>query len=234
MQHTVREYEAELDRLRQRILFMGAEVERNFELAIASLRLMDAAVAQGVIEADNEIDELQLELDEWCLRLLARWQPLASDLRFITSTFRLVTDLERTADLAVNVSERVKELCALNETVPTSRNLVHMAELALGQLHDALDAFVSGNVRQAELVTQRDATVDSLYAQLFPELIAQMVGSPERADAAMRQQSIGKSVERIADHATNIAETVIFMVQGKDIRHQHTEAKRGPLPGSRT
>jgi phosphate transport system protein len=98
-----------------------------------------------------------------------------------------------------------------------------MAELALVQLHDSLDSFVSGNVRKAELVTERDATVDSLYAQLFPELIAQMIREPQRVEAAQRLQSIGKCIERIADHATNIAETVIFMVQGKDIRHGHSE-----------
>lgn len=220
MLHTDREYEAELSRLRERILFMGAEVERQFELSIQALRNMDPALSQKVIDADAQIDQLQLEIDEYCLRVLARRQPLASDLRFITSTLRLVIDLERTADLSVNVAERVSELCREVSALPTSRNLTHMAELALGQLHDALDAFVSKNVRQAELVTERDANVDSLYAQLFPELIAQMVSSRSHAESAMRQQSIGKCIERIADHATNIAETVIFMVQGKDVRHQ--------------
>jgi phosphate transport system protein len=225
MQHTDREYEAELDRLRQRILFMGAEVERNFGTAIDALRQLDDALAQRVIEADAEIDDLEVEINDFCLKILARRQPVASDLRFIASTFRLVTDLERTADLAVNVSERVRELCAQATVVSTSRSLVYMAELALSLLHDALDAFVSGNVRKAEIVTERDATVDSLYAQLFPELIAQMVRDPHCAEAATRQQSIGKCLERIADHATNIAETVIFMVQGKDVRHHHPEEK---------
>lgn len=223
MQHTDRDYEAELGQLRQRILFMGAEVERNFEMTIEALRQMDDTLAQRVIAADSEIDQLEVELDEFCLKILARRQPVASDLRFITSTFRLVTDLERTADLAVNISERVVELCTEAQKFPIGRNLVYMAELALAQLHDALDAFVSGNVRKAETVTDRDATVDSLYAQLFPELIAQMVSDPHCVAAAQRLQSIGKCIERIADHATNIAETVIFMVQGKDVRHSHSE-----------
>ena len=223
MQHTDKEYEAELDRLRQRLLFMGAEVERNFGTAIDALRQMNPMLAQRVIEADEEIDALEVELDELSLTILARRQPVASDLRFITSTFRLVTDLERSADMAVNICERVKELAALAQPIPTSRNLIYMGELAQGQMHDALDAFVTSNVHKAESVKQRDAMVDSLYAQLFPELIAQMVGNPQRAEAATRQQSIGKCIERIADHATNIAETVIFMVQGRDVRHFHAE-----------
>ena len=223
MQHTDKEYEAELDRLRQRLLFMGAEVERNFGTAIDALRQMNPMLAQRVIEADKEIDALEVELDELSLTILARRQPVASDLRFITSTFRLVTDLERSADMAVNICERVKELASLAQPVPTSRNLIYMGELAQGQMHDALDAFVTSNVHKAESVKQRDAMVDSLYAQLFPELIAQMVGNPQRAEAATRQQSIGKCIERIADHATNIAETVIFMVQGRDVRHFHAE-----------
>ena len=223
MQHTDKEYEAELDQLRQRLLFMGAEVERNFGTAIDALRQMNSMLAQRVIEADEEIDALEVELDELSLTILARRQPVASDLRFITSTFRLVTDLERSADMAVNICERVKELASLAQPVPTSRNLIYMGELAQGQMHDALDAFVTNNVHKAESVKQRDAMVDSLYAQLFPELIAQMVGDPQRAEAATRQQSIGKCIERIADHATNIAETVIFMVQGRDVRHFHAE-----------
>lgn len=223
MQHTDKEYEAELDQLRQRLLFMGAEVERNFGTAIDALRQMNPMLAQRVIEADEEIDALEVELDELSLTILARRQPVASDLRFITSTFRLVTDLERSADMAVNICERVMELATLAQPIPTSRNLIYMGELAQGQMHDALDAFVTGNVRKAESVKHRDAMVDSLYAQLFPELIAQMVGDPQRAEAATRQQSIGKCIERIADHATNIAETVIFMVQGKDVRHFHSE-----------
>lgn len=223
MLHTDREYESELHQLRQRILFMGAQVEQNFNSAISALREMDSVVAKRVINADADVDALELEIDEFCLKILARRQPVASDLRFIASAFRLVTDLERTADLAVNISERVVELCAQSYQVTTGRNLVYMAELALGQLHDALDAFVSGNVKKAELVTERDAAVDSLYAQLFPELIAQMVSDPKSVEMATRLQSIGKCIERIADHATNIAETVIFMVQGKDVRHHHSE-----------
>jgi phosphate transport system protein len=223
MQHTDREYEGELFQLRQRILFMGAQVEQNFELAIEALRQMDDGLAKRVIRADSEVDGLELEIDELCLKILARRQPVASDLRFITSTFRLVTDLERSADLAVNISERIVELCSQSNRVTIGRNLVYMAELARGQLHDALDSFVSGNVRKAELVTERDAAVDSLYAQLFPELVAQMVADVKSVETATRLQSIGKCIERIADHATNIAETVIFMVQGKDVRHHNSE-----------
>ena len=232
MIHTDREYQTELDRLRQRLLFMGAEVERDFATAIEALRQMDGQLAQRVIEDDSEVDGLEVEIHELCLKILARRQPVASDLRFITSVFRLVTDLERTADLAVNVCERVSELCAELRRLPLSKNLIHMAELASDQLHDALDAFVTSDVRKAEIVTERDATIDALYAQLFPELIAQVVSDPTLADVAMRQQSIGKCLERIADHATNIGETVIFMVQGKDVRHYKSRNMRAAAPRS--
>jgi phosphate transport system protein len=223
MLHTDREYEAELARLRQQILLMGAKVEGSLELMTKALRQMDRSQAERVIAADEEIDQLELEIDEFCLKILARRQPVASDLRFITSTFRLVTDLERTADIAVNVAERIVELAAHGGEVEVGRNLVYMAELAQLQLHDALDSFVSGDVRRAEVVTERDSVVDSLYAQLFPELIAWMIRDPKAVEVTTRLQSIGKCLERIADHATNIAEVVIFMVQGKDIRH-HSHA----------
>lgn len=222
MQHTVKEYEAELARLRERILLMGAEVERSVEIAIDALRKMDPKKAGRVIDGDQEIDNLEVEIHEMCFRLLVRRQPMANDLRFVMSALRLVTDLERTADLAVNICERVRELSEQTAEVPLSRSLTHMAEVAFGQLHDALDAVVRGSPGQAEVVVGRDATVDVLYAQLFPELIAHMVSSPQSADIAMRQQSIGKCIERIADHATNIAEAVVFIVQGKDIRHHHS------------
>jgi len=225
LKHTDKDYEAELATLRERVLFMGAQVEQLFHTSIDALQRMNAVAAHKAIAADNEIDDLEIEIDELSLRVLARRQPVASDLRFITTTFKLVTDLERAGDLAVNIAERVVELCNNPRPLTISRNIGHMAEVAHGMLRDALDAFVTGDVLKAEQVTERDAAVDSLYAQLFPELVAQMVADPRNVDPATRLQSIGKCVERIADHATNIAEMVIFMVRGQDVRHHHPERR---------
>lgn len=220
--HTDRDYENELERLRERILYMGAQVEKLVGDAFSALRHRDPVVAARVIELDPEIDRLELEIDELCIRVLARRQPVASDLRFITTTLKLVTDIERTADLGVNVAERVVELVQYPDLIDVHATLEQMADIALGMLRDALDAFVNSDVLKAEQILDRDAAVDSLYTRLFPELISQMVADIHHVEQATRLQSVGKYIERIADHATNIAEMVVFMVRGQDVRH-HSE-----------
>ncbi|MGC4064368.1 MAG: phosphate signaling complex protein PhoU [Polyangiaceae bacterium] len=219
--HTDREYELELETLRERVLFMGAQVEGLIETAIEALKEMSVQTAMRAIAADSEIDDLEVEIDELGLRLLARRQPVASDLRFITTTFKLVTDLERAGDLAVNIAERVVELTNDPHPPQLSANLWQMAQVAHAMLKDALDAFVTEDVLKAVGVTERDSAVDAFYAQLFPELVAKMVSDTRNVVPATRLQSIGKCIERIADHATNIAEMVIFMVRGQDVRHHH-------------
>lgn len=220
--HTDRDYENELERLRERILYMGAQVEKLVGDAFGALRHRDPIVAAKVIELDPEIDRLELEIDELCIRVLARRQPVASDLRFITTTLKLVTDIERTADLGVNVAERVVELVEYPDLIDVHATLEQMADIALGMLRDALDSFVNSDVLKAEQILDRDAAVDSLYTGLFPELISQMVADIHHVEQATRLQSVGKYIERIADHATNIAEMVVFMVRGQDVRH-HSE-----------
>jgi phosphate transport system protein len=219
LRHTDREYERELELLRERVLFMGAQVENLVQTAFVAMQRRDAASAQAAIELDEEIDHLEVEIDELSLRVLARRQPVASDLRFITTTLKLVTDLERAADLGVNVAERVVELAAYQQTFDVQNTLNQMADITIGMLRDALDAFVSADAIKAEQVLDRDAAVDSLYSELFPSLISQMVADIQNVEQATRIQSVGKYIERIADHATNIAEMVIFMVKGQDVRH---------------
>jgi phosphate transport system protein len=216
--HTDREYENELAQVRERILLMGARVEEMMTASRKAFLERDAQLANAIIENDQQIDALEVEIDELCLQVLARRQPVASDLRFITATLKLVTDLERIGDLCVNMCERVSEL-AEDPNYPTQGPVGRIAEAAQSMLHDALDAFVAGDATKAEQVVERDNIVDAYYAQLFPELVAHMMSDPTVVFRSTRMLSIGKYIERIADHATNIGELVVFMVRGLDVRH---------------
>jgi len=216
--HTDREYEAELGRLRERILLLGAKVEAAIAAGIRAVVERDSALARATIEGDREIDRLEVETDALCLRILARRQPVASDLRFITLALKLVTDLERIGDLSVNVCERALEL---NEepTLKPYVDLPQMAQAARTMVREALDAFVAGDAERARAVIARDATVDAYYAQIFRELLTYMMEDPRNIYRATRLQSVAKYLERIGDHACNLAEMVVFMVGGQDIRH---------------
>ncbi len=216
--HTDREYENELAQVRERVLLMGARVEEMMTSSRRAFIERDQALANATIRNDHQIDHLEIEIDELCLQVLARRQPVASDLRFITATLKLVTDLERIGDLCVNMCERVAELCD-DPTYPTQGPMPRMGDAAQGMLHDALDAFVAGDATKAEQVVERDNVVDAYYAQLFPELVAHMMSDPTVVFRSTRMLSIGKYIERIADHATNIGELVVFMVRGQDVRH---------------
>jgi phosphate transport system protein len=216
--HTDREYESELIKLREQVLLMGARVEEMIGNALQAFRDRDTELAQRTIDEDRQIDRLELDVDELALKVLARRQPVASDLRFITTTFKLVTDLERIGDLVVNMCERVVEL-ADHPKLELAGSVDRIAEAANSMLQDALDAFVHRDPVKAQQVLGRDSTVDAYYAQLFPELVACMMSDPKSVYAATRLQWIGKYLERIADHATNIAEMVVFMVKGQDVRH---------------
>ncbi|HEY6080391.1 MAG TPA: phosphate signaling complex protein PhoU [Polyangiaceae bacterium] len=216
--HTDREYENELAQVRERVLLMGARVEEMMTASRRAFVERDQELARSTIRNDSQIDHLEIEIDELCLQVLARRQPVASDLRFITATLKLVTDLERIGDLCVNMCERVAELCD-DPTYPTQGPVPRMGESAQGMLHDSLDAFVAGDATKAEQVVERDSIVDAYYAQLFPELVAHMMSDPTVVFRSTRLLSIGKYIERIADHATNIGELVVFMVRGQDVRH---------------
>lgn len=216
--HTDREYENELAQVRERVLLMGARVEEMMTASRKAFAERNAELANHIIRSDTQIDTLEIEIDELCLQVLARRQPVASDLRFITTTLKLVTDLERIGDLCVNMCERVVELSE-DQTYPTQGPLPRIGEAAQAMLHDALDAFVAGDATKAEQVIERDNIVDAYYAQLFPELVAHMMSDPTVVFRSTRMLSIGKYIERIADHATNIGELVVFMVRGLDVRH---------------
>jgi phosphate transport system protein len=197
---------------------MGARVEEMIANSMRALVERDTDLAQRMIEFDHQINRLEVETDELCLRILARRQPVASDLRLITLALKLVTDLERIGDLSVNICERVIEL---NMEPPLKQyvDLPRMAQTVQGMIRDALDAFVNADVDRSRDVVERDRVVDAYYGQIFRVLLTYMMEDPRNIYRAIRLQAIAKYLERIGDHATNLAEMVIFMVLGKDVRH---------------
>jgi len=225
--HIDREYDGELDKLRESVLLMGARVEEMMTSSMRAFGEQDPRLARTIIYSDRIVDQLELDIDESCIKILARRQPVASDLRFITTTLKLVTDLERIGDLCVNLCERVIELGDEGKP-PGQTSIPKIADAAHGMLHDALDAFVARDALKAEAVLGRDKFVDAYYAQLFPELVARMMADPQVVFRSTRLLSIGKYLERIADHATNIAEMVVFMVNGEDVRHSGPESEPPP------
>jgi phosphate transport system protein len=217
-EHTDQEFEQELRHLREQLLLMGSHVEGIISASLRALVERDSELAQRTIEADRVVDRLEIEIDGLCLQILARRQPVASDLRFVTMVLKAVTDLERMGDLGVNISERVVEL---NNETPLKPyvDLPRMADETQMMLREALDAFVAKDADRARRVIARDQIIDDLYAQIFRELLTYMMEESKNVYRATRLQSIAKYLERIADHATNLAELVVFMVKGSDIRH---------------
>ena len=218
MRHTDREYERELHNLRERLLYMGSRVIGMIDAGLDAFSDGHRALAEGLSGQDKEIDQLELEIDEACLRILAKRQPVASDLRFLTTVLKLVTDLERVGDLAVNLGERVLELKGEVNLSPRS-TILQMGSDAQGMLKDALTALEEKDAALAADVLLRDDVVDATYARIFPELLQLMMSDRTKVTAAQNLQSIAKYIERMADHATNVAEMVVFMVRGDDLRH---------------
>jgi phosphate transport system protein len=218
-EHTDQEYEQELRHLREQLLLMGSHVEGNIGNSLKALIERDSELAERTIAADSSIDRLEIEIDGLCLHVLARRQPVASDLRLVAMVLKAVTDLERMGDLAVNIAERVVEL---NREPPLKPyvDLPRMASETQMMLREALDAFVAKDVDRARRVIEHDKIIDDLYAQVFRELLTYMMENAKNVYRATRLQSVAKYLERIADHATNLAELVVFMVKGRDIRHQ--------------
>jgi phosphate transport system protein len=211
-------YDLELEQLRGRILAMGSNLVAMIQETTRALVDRDSAAARRMIEYDHEINRQEVAIDELALNVIALRQPAARDLRFITLALKVSTDLERIGDCCVNLAERTLELNEEPQLKPYI-DLPKMAEAAEGMIADALDAFQRGDADLAAEVTRRDARVDELNTQVFRELLTFMMEDPKTISRATRLIFVGKYLERIADHATNIAEMVIFMVRGKDIRH---------------
>ena len=217
-QHTNRQYEEDLRGLRAGLLKMGGLVERQIAEAMEALVDRDSPHAREVIARDEEVNHMDVANDEQCIRLLALHQPTASDLRFITTGLKITTDLERIGDNAVNICERALELNEVPQLKPYV-DLPRMAEIAQSMVKDSIDAFMRNDADLAQQVIDRDDEVDSLNYQIYRELLSYMAEDAHTIGAATRLLFISKYMERIADHATNIAEMVIFMVKGKVVRH---------------
>lgn len=216
--HTDKAFEQDLRDLREKLLAMGAKVENLIAQSMKALTERDSPLAEKVVAADKDVNRLEVEIDELCRRILALRQPAASDLRLITTALKIVTDLERIGDLAVNIAERSMDL---NQVPPLAPYIdtPRLAELAQQQVKKSLDAFVSGDVTKAEEVLQGDDLLDALFLKIFNELLAYMMEDSRNIRRATALMFIAKHLERIGDHAMNVAEMVVYMVRGKDIRH---------------
>lgn len=218
LQHTNRQYEEELRKLRNNLLKMGGTVERQIADAVQATVNRDSAMAQRVIAADAEVNRMDIEVEELCIKLLALRQPAARDLRFITTGLKINVDLERIGDLAVNIAERALELNQ-EPMVKPFLDIPRMATLAQSMVKDSLDAFTREDCALAEDVIRRDDQVDQLNYQIFRELLSYMAEDARTIGRGTRILFVSRYLERIADHATAIAEMVVFMVKGKTIRH---------------
>jgi phosphate transport system protein len=216
--HTNLRYEEELRGLRATLLKMGGLVERQIAEAIDALVNRDTELAKQVIDRDKEVNRMDIDTDETCIRLLALHQPAGSDLRFITTGLKITTDLERIGDNAVNIAERAVELNEEPQIKPYI-DIPRMAAIAQSMVKDSIDAFMRQDTDLCDAVIARDDEVDGLNRQVYRELLSYMAEDPRLIARSTRILFISKYLERIADHAENIAEMVTFMVKGKMIKH---------------
>jgi len=224
MQHTDREFEEELGRIRDIIASMGRKVETMLAEGISALEARDADLASRVIQADREVDRLEIETDELCLRVLARRQPVGPDLRFVATALKLVTDVERIGDMCVSIAECATAL-AQESDGEILDDISAMAQAVREMVVQALQAFTAADASLARSVIEADRAVDVRYAQAFRQLLNRMTEDQHNIFWATRMQDVARYLERIGDHATNLAEMVVFMVHGKDIRHAESLAK---------
>lgn len=218
VRHTNIQYEAELTELRAALLKMGALVQEQIAAAIQALVDRDTHKAQKTAARDIEVNRMDIEIDERCIRQLALYQPAASDLRFITTGLKITADLERIGDNAVNICRRIIDLNKAADTVPEP-GIPRLAEIAQCMVRDSLEAFLKSDADLAKTVIERDDEVDRLADGIAHELLSYMAEHPRSIGHGTGMLFVLKHLERIADHATNVAEMVIFMVKGKLIRH---------------
>ena len=213
-----RHFHEDLAQLKSKLLEMSTLAEELVRLSVEALRERDGEKADAVVKADNKLDALEIEVDDQCIHLLALQQPFASDLRLITMAMKIANDLERVGDHAVNIAEAVKHMI---EQPPFAQfpEIEEMARLASEMLSDALDDFVRGDSQGAREVCKRDDLVDALHDSMFRILLTHMMEDPRRIGAAMSMFLASGNLERIADLATNVAEDVVFLVEGRTIKH---------------
>ena len=216
--HTSKQFEQHLRTLKDKLLLMSHHAEKMISDSIQALVERRPSLAEDVIKSDDTLDQLELEIDNLCYQILALEQPVARDLRFIATALKIVRDIERIGDIAVNIAERAGEL--IQE--PEMKRLIDlpiMAEASQRILKDSLDAFVNSDAELAEKVIRDDNFIDDCYEQIFRELLTYMMEDTRYISRALKVIFIAKHLERVGDHSANIAEMVIFLVRGQDIRH---------------
>ena len=214
-----RHFQREIDKLKKKVLHVAAMVEENLQAAVRSVTRRDAMLAREVIERDNEIDQMEVELEEDCLKILALHQPVAFDLRFIVAALKINNDLERIGDLAVNIAERTTEVArSQNHDVPF--DLSGELDLAVWMVQKSVDALVNIDSAVAHDVLRSDDEIDALHRDAYTAIEEQIRQNPDQADYFISLLGISRSLERIGDHATNIAEDVIYMEGGEIVRHR--------------
>jgi phosphate transport system protein len=216
-------FRTELEELKQNLLMMATLVEEAIHNAVQSLMKRDSDLAQKAFEAEDKINTMDIDINSKCLNLLALRQPMAADLRFITSAMKIVTDLERMGDQAINIAERAISLNQEPQLKPYI-DIPRMSEITQSMVKDVLDAFVNGDSKLARSVCERDDLVDGLNDQVFRELLTYMYGDSQTITRAVHLMIVCRCLERIGDHATNIAEDVIFMLDARVIKH-HADAQ---------
>jgi phosphate transport system protein len=208
----------ELEALQERVLRLSVEVEDRLQRALTAVLHRDAALAQAVMDDDTEIDQREVAIEEECLKLLALHQPLASDLRFVIATLKLNNDLERIGDLAVNMADRARRLAQL-PAVGLELPLPRMGALSLGMLRKVFQAFLAHDARLAAEVVASDDAVDDLNRRMIADVVARLRAGDPAADALLLLLGVSRELERVGDHATNIAEDLLYMFEGEIVRH---------------
>ena len=219
-----RHFQDELEQLKARLLEMGGLAEEQVRLAVKALVHRDRDLIAQVLTGDDPLNALHIEVDNRCFTLLALYQPMAVDLRAIVSAVKINTDLERVGDLAINIAEAAQRYVG-HPPVKKLIDIPRMANIAQSMLRDALDAFVRRDTALAQSVLNEDDALDSLKTQIFRELLTYMLADPATIEPALDLILVSRHLERIGDHATNVAEDVIFMVSARDVRHHAADGK---------
>jgi phosphate transport system protein len=226
IRHTSAEYERELQEIKNGLIYLGALTEKALEKGSIALLERNSELARRIVREDEQIDRLDVEMEEKCIRLLALRQPAARDLRFITTAIKITGHLERIGDMAANIAEKILILNDLPQIKPYV-DLPRMVEISRGMIRKSLDAMVSKDTGLAMKVREEDTVIDQLNDQIFRELLTFMMEDPRKIQVCLYVMQISKSLERIADHAEGIADMVIYMVTGKSVRHKPSFREQG-------
>jgi phosphate transport system protein len=223
--HTLKQFDTELEEIRSQVLLMGGLVEQQIVRAIEALTNGNIGLAREVMDDDHRVNALEVAIDEECSTVIARRQPAAKDLRMIMTVVKTITDLERIGDEAAKIARMTLSLYSNDRpTVPRAAEIQHVADIALGMLRNALDAFARLDLAVAAKVVRQDEQVDSEFKSILRQLITYMMEDPRTISHALDILFIAKSIERIGDHSKNMSEYVVYLVKGKDVRHTSVEA----------